>query len=126
MLKSTGSGQLSYYIRSLKEIESVLIQTQTARDDELSRPGANGAPKLPVPWQEVVHMARIAPALLLCLSECKSLLEQTYQSLAPDRDATLDEGQCAYLEAMRNVLSSCVQTIEVANTGPLPPNQTLH
>lgn len=123
MLKATGSGQFSYYIRSLKEIESLLIQAQSSQSRDSA---THSPPGLPVPWQEVVHMARIAPALLLCLQECKSLLEQTYQSLTPDANTVIGESQQAYLETMKNVLDSCEHAIEVASTGAVPPNQTLH
>jgi hypothetical protein len=123
MLKTTESGKLSYYIRSLREIESLLIQAQTAHG---RAPDPQNIASLPLHWQEVFHMARIAPALLLCLKECKSLLEQTYQTLAGDADTLLSENELDYLETMKNVLDSCEQTIEVANNGATPPNQTLH
>lgn len=122
MLKSTESGQLLHYISSLREIESLLMQ---ARADQVSNAGARVASGLPAPWKEVVHMARIAPALLLCLRECRSLLDQTYRSLAEAEDV-LSEGEHSYLETMKNVLSSCDHAIEVASTGPIPANQTLH
>jgi len=123
MLKSTESGQLLHYIRSLREIESLLVE---ARGGQASNAGGRGAPGLPEHWQEVVHMARIAPALLLCLRECRSLLDQTYRTLAVAGEPFLSEGQHSYLETMKNVLASCEHAIEVASTGPIPPSQTLH
>lgn len=123
MLKSTESGQLLHYIRSLREIESLLMQAQAGQGGNATARSEHG---LPAPWQEVVHMARIAPALLLCLKECRSLLEQTYRTLSVEEEVVLSEGQHAYLETMKNVLFSCEHAIEVASTGPIAPNQTLH
>ena len=118
MPNTTESAKLTSYIRSLKEVEALLIKSLPQNPE-----GLDGA--LPEPFREVCHMARIAPALLQCLAECKSLLEQTHSALSRRTGAT-SESEQRYLETMSNVLFSSNRVIEVALAGAIPATKKLH
>lgn len=118
MFKTTESAKLTGYIRSLKEIESLLTMLQAKNND-------HSGVSVPAQWGEICHMARIAPALLQCLQECKSLLEQTHRALSKSA-GELAQGEQNYLETMTNVLFSCDRVIEVALAGAIPHGKTLH
>lgn len=122
MLKGINGGGLVPYIKTLKEIEAMISHAHSRSD------GPNADKRaLPERWEEVLHMARMAPALLSCLHECQELLILAREML--EKGPNQDRGgipNTELLEESGYVVDYCSKVLTNAVLGVKPADETIH
>lgn len=122
MLKGKNGGGLVPYIKTLREIETMISQAQN-----LERVTQSGTSHPPEKWEEVLHMARIAPALLSCLHECQELLTMAMEALTSDPSQSNGAMQTSdLLEEGALVVDYCRKVLTSAAMGVKPAEETVH
>lgn len=105
-----------HFLRSLKEVESIVKQSvSTSSTTEQNQP-------LPTEWREVFHMARIAPALLDCVSESMKIIKKHYLNELIKKHPGIKEE----LQELSALLDSCESITSVARNGVPATHETLH
>jgi hypothetical protein len=112
MEANKASVPLHRFLTSLKEVEDILKKQSavTEKDD------------IPLQWREVVHMARIAPALIDCLKGCQDSIRDFLSTI--DSEEASDPSVAA--NEIREVMNYCSQIIQVAEHGAGPEKEAVH
>ncbi len=115
MEPSKVSAPLTQFLTSLKEVEEVLRLRQAPNTHETDK-------GIPIRWREVVHMARVAPALIDSVKGCKSGVDDIIVSL----ESSQTDLKGISMAELRNLSEYCSRIVRLAEQGAGREGESIH